>query len=259
MPRAFADAVEVEGARVHFSSAGRGPNTVILVHGWTCDETVWRAQVPALAADHRVITIDLPGHGRSGGPRDGVFSFDLFARAIEAVRGQAQAGRAVLVGHSMGAPVVVQYARLYPQVAIALVLADGVVRQRRSHPAEAFGGPGGMAVRENLIRGMFSPATAPALRSRILSLMLDATEATAVGAMKALSDESLWQDHVMHLPVLAIFAERSRFADRAAMEVRCRDLEYVEIPGAGHFLMMEKPDEFNRLLLDFLRRRCFQS
>ena len=58
---------------------------MVLVHGWTCDERTWQAQVPALAHDYRVITVNLPGHGRSGSPKDGKLSIDLFARAIEAV------------------------------------------------------------------------------------------------------------------------------------------------------------------------------
>ena len=41
------------------------------VHGWTCDETTWTSQVPALSKDCRVITLDLPGHGKTGSPKSG--------------------------------------------------------------------------------------------------------------------------------------------------------------------------------------------
>src|ERR1700685_1241649 len=67
-------AATVDGIKIHSSTAGKGPKTVILVHGWTCDETVWNAQVPALLKEYRVITLDLPGHGRSGLPQDGKWS-----------------------------------------------------------------------------------------------------------------------------------------------------------------------------------------
>jgi pimeloyl-ACP methyl ester carboxylesterase len=117
----------VEGAEIHWSSKGDGPKTVIFVHGWTCDETAWSGQVPAISRSHRVITLDLPGHGRSGMPADGEVSIERFARAVEAVRNTAGVDRAVLVGHSMGTPVVRQYALMYPEHVSALVLVDGLV------------------------------------------------------------------------------------------------------------------------------------
>src|ERR1700677_903939 len=76
----------VDGIKIHSSTAGKGPKTVILVHGWTCDETTWKSQVPELSKQYRVVTLDLPGHGRTGSPKDGKLSMDLFARAVEAGR-----------------------------------------------------------------------------------------------------------------------------------------------------------------------------
>ena len=108
---ATASAATVDGLNIHSTTTGTGPATLVLVHGWTCDESSWAGQVPALAKKYRVITVDLPGHGRSGAPADGKFSMDLFARAVEAVRAEARANRIVLVGHSMGAPVIRQYTR----------------------------------------------------------------------------------------------------------------------------------------------------
>src|ERR1039458_9570046 len=87
-----------DGIRLHSSSTGQGPRTVMLVHGWTCDDTTWESQVPALAKDYRVVTLDLPGHGKSGAPKDGALSMDLFARAMESVRQEAKAERVVLAG-----------------------------------------------------------------------------------------------------------------------------------------------------------------
>ena len=97
-------AASVDGLGIHAASVGSGP-TLVLVHGWTCDSSSWDGQVPAFSGDYRVITLDLPGHGRSDSPPDGKFSMNLFARAVEAVRAEAGAERIVLVGHSMGVPV----------------------------------------------------------------------------------------------------------------------------------------------------------
>src|SRR5438552_7383570 len=90
-------AATVDGAKVHWTSKGSGKEAVILVHGWTCDETSWDFQVPDLSRNYRVITLDLPGHGKSDPPKDGKFSMTVFARAVEAVRAEAKIEKAVLV------------------------------------------------------------------------------------------------------------------------------------------------------------------
>ncbi len=196
-------AATVDGIKLHSSSTGKGPRTVILVHGWTCDDTTWESQVPVLSKDYRVITLDLPGHGKSGAPKDGKLSMDLFARAVESVRNEAKAERVVLVGHSMGTPVIVQYARLYPQHVAAMVFVDGLVFVGNiggnlapaggPPPGNRMAGPDGAKAREAMIRGMFSPSTTPEMQKHILSMMMGAPEATAVGAMNATFDPAVWK------------------------------------------------------------------
>ena len=194
-----AAAATLDGMDIHSSSAGAGP-TIVFVHGWTCDSSSWDAQVPAFAKDHRVLTLDLPGHGRSDSPKDGKLSMDLFARAVEAVRAESGAERIVLVGHSMGAPVIRQYAHLYPERVAGLVAVDGPLDLR------AFGelppgfpppmtGPEGRTAREGMIRSMFIAETPAPLQDKIMKMMLGAPEATAVGAMSAMFDPAIrWTD-----------------------------------------------------------------
>lgn len=258
-------AASVDGIKIHSSSSGKGPKTVILVHGWTCDETTWTQQVPVLAKNYRVITLDLPGHGKSGSPKDGMLSMDLFARAIEAVRSEAKADRVTLVGHSMGTPVIVQYARLYPQHTAALVFVDGLVTLGNAggsggtgapppNPAQ-MSGPDGRKARQAMIRGMFSASTTPEMQTHILSMMLAAPEETAVGAMKATFDPAIWKGDVFTLPVLGLYADKSGLGNREYMKTHFPNLEYHEIPHTGHFLMLEKPAEFNDLLIAFLNKQ----
>jgi sigma-B regulation protein RsbQ len=253
----LASAATVDGIPLNSSITGSGSQTVILVHGWTCDSTSWDFQVPELSKKYRVITLDLPGHGKSGSPQDGKFSMELFARAIEAVRSEAKAEKAVLVGHSMGTPVIINYARLYPRHVAALVFVDGVVTMSFKPPmdtrfADQFAGPDGLKNREAMIRNMFSAATTPEVQKHILSMMLSAPAATAIGAMKAMFDPAAWKDDVFARPALGLYPSPSRNADREYMKVHYPNLELREITGVGHFLMMEKPEEFNRILLQFL-------
>ena len=88
----------MDGRRIHYLDAGRGELTLVLVHGWASDRRVWSEQVAALARTHRVLAVDLPGHGRSEAPARG-HSMDVYADGIAAVLDAAGVSAAVLVGH----------------------------------------------------------------------------------------------------------------------------------------------------------------
>jgi pimeloyl-ACP methyl ester carboxylesterase len=253
-------AASVDGIKIHSSTAGKGPKTVILVHGWTCDETTWNSQVPELSREYRVITLDLPGHGQTASPKDEKLSMELFAHAVEAVRKDSKADRVVVVGHSMGTPVIIEYARLYPQHTVAMVFVDGGVTKpsgsRMPDPAQ-MAGPDGLKAREAMIRSMFSGSTTPDMQKQILRMMLAAPESTAVGAMQATFDPSHWKGDVFTEPVLGLYADHSGAGNPEYMKTHFPNMDYEEIPGTGHFLMMEKPEEFNRLLIAFLDQQKF--
>ena len=263
VPSSHARAATVDGARIHSTSTGEGTKTVILVHGWTCDETSWSEQIPVLAKKYRVITIDLPGHGQSDQPKDGKFSMDLFAQAIEAVRAEANVDRVILAGHSMGGPVVYRYAQLYPEHTVALILVDSPLFKApdvRSFVDQALPrvvGDEGVKGREAMIRGMFSPATTPDLQSRILQMMLRAPEATAKGAMNAMADPVVWENHVLQIPALAIFAATYGGNSLDVTKSYIPDLQFLNVPGTGQFLMMEKRAEFNQHVIAFVDRQKF--
>jgi pimeloyl-ACP methyl ester carboxylesterase len=253
-----ARAATVDGTTIHWTSHGSGGETIILVHGWTCDESSWREQVPVVSRNHRVITLDLPGHGKSGMPK-GPFTMELFARAVEAVRAEAKADRVFVVGHSMGTPVIRKYALMYPDRVKGLVLVDGLVQVPTAPVQVGQAGRGPLpvitvAARETMIKGMFGPATTPALQQHILKMMLGTAEATAAGAMTATWDQSQWSDQKITAPVLAVYAGAKPLATEQAVKTMYPAAQYATIPETAHFLMMEKPVEFNRLLLEFVAR-----
>jgi pimeloyl-ACP methyl ester carboxylesterase len=252
-------AASVDGSSIHSSSVGSGP-TLVFVHGWTCDSTSWDQQVPAFAKKYRVITLDLPGHGRSALPKDGKLSMDLFARAVEAVRAEANADRIVLIGHSMGAPVIRQYAHLYPNRVAGLVAVDGPL-DMRGFPGNfnppSVTGPEGLKTRETMIRGMFVPTTSPAIQDHVLKMMLGPPEATAVGAMAAMFDPAIrWSDPIK-APALEVVAGTGQVPDVTKTREVLPSFDAQQVAGTGHFLMLEKPDEFNRDLTAFLDKIKF--
>ena len=179
-----------------------------------------------------------------------------FARAVEAVRAEAGAERVVVVGHSMGTPVIRTYQLMYPEHVAGMVIVDGAVLlpgAAAGFTPPAVTGPEGRAAREGMIRGMFSAATTPALQEHILHMMLGAPESTAAGAMSAMFDDPSWRSaEPVTVPVLGVFAAGSQLDDGEAMKTVFPGAAVHEVPGTGHFLMLEKPAEFNKLLGDFL-------
>jgi pimeloyl-ACP methyl ester carboxylesterase len=246
-------AASVDDLAIKSSVMGEG-ETIIFVHGWTCDETAWDAQVAYFSKHYRVVTLDLPGHGISASPAKEDFSMDLFAAAVEAVRAEVGADKVVLVGHSMGGAVIRQYAVNYPGHVAGLVAVDGPLDMRTL--AGINFGELTLEQRGEFIEGMFVPTTSEELRAEILGVMLSAPEDTAHGAMNAMFDPALQTDEVIAAPAFSIAAGSSNFTFGDSQRKVLTDWEFTSVPGTGHFLMMEKPDEFNALLEGFLERRA---
>ncbi|MBZ5603677.1 MAG: alpha/beta hydrolase [Acidobacteriia bacterium] len=249
----------IDGAKINWATAGKGEKVIVFVHGWTCDSTTWSKNVPAVARKYQAITLDLPGHGKSGMPR-GEFSMDLFAKAIEGVRRDAKVDKMILVGHSMGTPVIRQYARLFPQHVAALVLVDGTVIDAKTAAgfagvADRFKTPDASKTRVEFIRSMFTPLTPPDLKTRIEKMMTAPPDAAAAGSMAAMGDPAIWKEDAINVPVLGIYADKSRLGNRELLSKLFPSIEYTEIPGTDHFLMLEKPEEFNRVLMAFLDKQ----
>ena len=200
----------IDGAKINWAATGKGAQTVIFVHGWTCDSSSWVRQVPVVARKYQAVTLDLPGHGKSGSPVDGKFSMDLFAKAVEVVRREVKADKIVLVGHSMGTPVIRQYARLFPQHVEALVLVDGTVIDAKTAAGFAgigdrFKGPDAAKTRVEFIHSMLTPAASPELQARIEKMMTAAPNSTAAGAMAAMADPAIWKEDPVNVPVLGLY------------------------------------------------------
>ncbi|MFF1715226.1 alpha/beta fold hydrolase [Streptomyces sp. NPDC058268] len=101
---------------------GEGPQLVLL-HGFSRSLTDWDASAAFLTAGHRVLAVDLPGHGRS--PRISPWTIPAVLRDIAETLDAHGVSEALLVGHSLGGMIAVEYARAYPERARAAVNLDG--------------------------------------------------------------------------------------------------------------------------------------
>ena len=112
-------AVSEDGVPIYFQSRGQGDYTLVFVHGWCTDMSYWDAQIPSFRVYYRVVTLDLAGHGRSGRDR-AVWSMEAFGQDVAAVVRKLDLNNVILIGHSLGGPVVLEAARLpgYPRSSV---------------------------------------------------------------------------------------------------------------------------------------------
>jgi pimeloyl-ACP methyl ester carboxylesterase len=248
----------LDGARIHYVSYGKGSEALVLIHGWTCNLDNWRDQIPDFAKRNRVIAIDLPGHGLSDKPQI-TYSMDLFARAVEAVMRDAKVKRAVLVGHSMGTPVARQFYRKYPQKTIAIVIVDGSLRpfgdqSLMDRLIGSFRGPNYREAVGQMLAAISGPNLSAEARERIKASSLNTPQHVIVSAMEGMADPSIWGADKINVPVLAIMAKNPFYGANIEELFRgiAPNLDFQMWDGVGHFIMMEKPKEFNAAVLSFL-------
>jgi pimeloyl-ACP methyl ester carboxylesterase len=249
--------------KVHYVVEGKGKHVLVFVHCWAGNLGFWREQVPALADKARLVLIDLPGHGQSDKPHT-AYTMDFFAEAVLAAMRDAHVDKATLVGHSMGVPVICRVCKQAPDRVAALVSVDGLLRRPKIEPAQAeevIGGVRAAEYRENtrkFIGTMFPAPGTEALRDHVIAELLETPQYVMVGAMEGMfgADQPDWDVQHVKIPVLVLNAPNSRWNDDYKAYVRSLSAEsdYRTIDGTGHWLMLEKPAEFNTALTEMLHK-----
>lgn len=256
-PRHPDTGTEAEVAVPHYLSAGEGDEALVLVHGWASSTVTWTHQFPALAERARVLAVDLPGHGESEPPAAG-YSMNVFADAVAAAMDDAGVKRAVLVGHSNGTPVALNFARMHPERTLGVVAVDGAVkavfeREQAEAMFAPFRGEGWQATLGAVIDGM--AATLPDDDRKLVREMALATpHETVVGGFEAALDPAAWSDGRIETPLMLVLAAQPTWneAYEAWVRERAPHVDYRVWQGVGHFLHMERPDAFRAALEEFL-------
>jgi pimeloyl-ACP methyl ester carboxylesterase len=245
-------ATTADGLKIAYEIEGAGASTLTLVHGWTCNRSFWRAQVDEFSKAYRVVTIDLGGHGDSGTGR-GDWTMRRFGADVATVLLAEQLSDVVLAGHSMGGKVIVEAAYAAPDRVKAIVGVDTFKSLRQVTSAEAqarrmrrFEDDYEATARE-FIASMFVGGTDPGLVQRVTTEMMRTPREVGIGAMTDLlaTDPAFGRVRSLPLPKVLINSDY-RPTDRAA--VTDAGFGFMLMPGVGHFVMMEEPAAFNRLL-----------
>lgn len=252
-------ATSPDGNPIAYDDPGSGSPALVFVHGWSCDRSYWRHQLAAFEANHRVVAMDIAGHGDSGVDRAS-WTMPSFGADVAAVVDHLGLEDVVLIGHSMGGDVVVETALILGPRVAGLVWVDvyealGAVDDEDE--LEAFLGP----FRDDFVtrtrafvrEELFDRTSDPGLVEWVASDMSSAPPGIALDAMRhSMSNEAAATRGLdrLDVPAFAINAEGPGDPD----SFRRHGMEPIVMPGSAHFLMLEEPARFNEVLAGVIGR-----
>jgi pimeloyl-ACP methyl ester carboxylesterase len=234
--------------------AGTGP-AVVLLHSLAGNSTQWAAQLVHLRKTRCAVGIDLRGHGRSEPPTNGHYRIEAQVPDVDAVVDALELERFALVGHSFGAGVALEYAAASPGRVTHLVVADPIGDGTQTPEAEirpfleALDSP---AYTET-IEGYWSSIAGSdgAVLERLLADLRGTPRETVVRGLHAvMAYDPKPALARLRVPALAIVTPANDFP--YSMHKVGSGLPHRVIEGTGHWLQIERPAEFNRILDLFL-------
>ena len=242
------------GITLRYLETGSGSPHLLFVHGWCCNHTYWRDQIPHFAKKHRVVGVDLRGHGESDKP-DEDYGIPAFVDDLAWLIKELHLDKPVVIGHSMGGTIALNLARKHPELTSAIILVDSpIVPLPNPAMAEqlvaALQTPAYQDVAGAFVRGMFNADSPPILVEEVISGMANAPQRVMYTALAStVSDESIIAGT---LPVPALFI-RASTAYHSEDQVRERypGIGVITVP-APHFIQMEQPAATNNIISDFL-------
>ena len=269
-PRDGGQVIDTQIVPANITIEGVGP-TIVLIHGFGAAIDWWDDIAPGLAADHRVIRIDLIGHGGTMAPRSG-YSIERQAMLVSALLDRLGVDRFTVIGHSMGGEVATALAEINPQRIERMILIDSPARSESAEftimTGVYFQRPLGEllsyfesddAIRRGLAQG-FAPGFS------VPEKFVDDVKQLTYSAFRQAHDESVAYrktkppyERIAALkplpPLLAIFGTRDAIIspDDAKFFERVPGAKVTMIEGAGHSPMVESPAKVLELIRGFLR------
>lgn len=247
-----------DGVKLAHIDTGVGEPALVFVHGWTCNYSHWRDQVAEFSKNHRVVALDLRGHGQSDKP-DQDYSVGEFADDVAWLIGELDLHRPVVIGHSMGGVIAAQLARRHSAATRGVILVDapivpfgpelrpvadgvlaGLQSQNYKQLAEGF-----------LRQFMFNEASDPALKEEIVESSLRTPQRVMHTAIASVFGEIANLGGPLPVPSMFVRAA-TQYASPEQIREWLPGIEIAEVDSA-HFLQLEKPEETNRIIADFVK------
>ncbi|MBT8420365.1 MAG: alpha/beta hydrolase [Gammaproteobacteria bacterium] len=255
-----ATAKSIDGSSITYGVQGQDKEkenpTLVFIHGWTCNREFWASQIEYFSKTHRVISLDLAGHGVSDSKRDN-YTMSAFGQDVAAVVTEMGADNIVLIGHSMGGPVAIEAANLLEEKVIGIVAVDIFFLPGLPDSKDQIGEfmksfeDDFEAASQAFVRSMFLPGADPDLISSIAETMSSADKNMGISALRNTIEWLI--ENTPSLP--GKYASKLRNINAVSEEKTPRQEGIVTIPGVGHFIAQVKPDAFNKALEKIISER----
>ena len=267
--------VDVEGGRLYYETDGEGP-ALVLIHAGFLDSRMWDSQFQSYSRSYKVIRYDVRGYGRSSIAKE-KFSDHSDLRALLT---HLNVARAAIIGVSNGGRIALDFAVEYPERVQSLILVSPGVSgykvsgpeeeklwnefEEQMKPQEVAASEGRAADTAEMDVNAWAAAQDPASRQRILEIAIDNFHVYAEKPWKYLviPDPPAFQRLAdIHAPTLLIVGDNDVPAQILTVDNIHKHMpgsKKVLIKGADHLPNMSKQEEFDRLVLDFLKQQAIQ-
>ena len=252
-----------KNTKISYSDTGKG-SAIVLLHGFLENQTMWQDLVPELSKKHRVITIDLLGHGESGCVGY-VHSMEDNAEAVHSVLSKLRIRKAIFVGHSMGGYVALAFAELYPAVVKGLVLLNSTSKadseERKANRDRAI-----KAVKKDYIgfvrlsiANLFNPDNRERLVDEIEKTRSEALKTPLQGIVASLEGMKIRKDrevllHLTPYPKMLILGKKDLVLiyETTLEQIENTVVKLVTFPD-GHMSHIENQEELKNVLMAFFK------
>ena len=237
---------------LHLDDGGTGGVPVVFVHGYAGDSEQWSAQLAHLRPTRRAVALDLRGHGKSAAPADNDYAVESLAADIGAVVDSLHLDRFILVGHSMGGAAAIAYAGAHSDRVSGLVMVGA---PGRTPPAQGQQIMAQIEANYDSVTKLYWERlltdAQPAVREHVMSRMRSVPKEPSLVIIRQLMQFD-------PAPSLSRYPG-PKLAIHTANENTPNDLHNI-VPGlphrtiekASHWMHMDQPEEFNRVLDEFL-------
>ena len=255
----------VRGIEIAYEDVGSGPS-VVLLHGYPFNRSMWREQVEVLRHNHRLIVPDLRGHGESA-VTPGPATMESMALDIALLLETLNISRATIGGLSMGGYVALAFYRLFPLRVRSLLLADTRAqadteegKQNREQQAEKALKEGMEGIADALLPKLLAPETVaerPGIGRRVREMIVGTEPDGAASALRGMAVRKDYTSFLSRIiaPTLIVVGSKDVLTPVEDSELMHREIggsRLQIIEGSGHISNLERSEEFNRALVKFL-------
>lgn len=253
-----------EAVPLNYQIYGEGDTTLFFVHGWNIDQTYWAPQVDYFAPRYRVVTLDLPGHGKSEKGRRH-WTPESYARDLRAVVEKENLKNVILIGHSMGGDFTLQTALMIPERVVGLVGVDNYknidfvlndeARFQLSGFINTFEEDYAQSAEGFARQYLLDKTEGKDVIDRVITDYKKADPQIAVEVLKytfASSARIKERLSKLHVPLLLISCSPGEVNEGSLRKACAKGLTIRYMENTGHFPMIERPGVFNEILTELL-------